>query len=1066
MKRVRITTTPVASLRPQAHGLRSLLGVEKKAATKFFSFVLSVAIVLPTLGVTPVAASENKREESKTATVKNETPDSMTAAATTTTTTTAPQTPSAGKTVAPKRRPVMTFAPVNVRQAAQQESLAPATAEGPAEIRAIDAPRERPETRLGVPIAPNTVGAQSDPLSVGDASAPPASSTGSSPGPNRSFNGEFLSSTNIPPDTMGAVGTNHVMTVSNGHIRIQTREGVQLTRMTLNAFWAGITLEGGATPSTFDPKIIFDRFNSRYVFISSANAQSPSSAVLFAVSQTADPTGTWFRYAVDIDPAATTASGRWVDYPSIGFNKNWIVVMYNDFFYGAAPAPQGFAGQSVFVLNKPAAYAGSLSSYTLFQENASACAEVTDLACGFTMAPTITEDNTTETAYLVEDWDNTAGQLRLSKITGTAAAPVLTVGTQFPQSPNSWRYNAPRISGTSGGYAPQRQQQAHLPSGTRLMTNDSRIQNAVLRGGTLWTTHTVMLAATPTAAGTAVGNTTIPDVRSGIQWWAINPTIENSATSTAPLQRGRIEDLTADNCHNGASNLRTTDPACDTTAEQRGQFFAYPSISVNKNNDVLIGYTQFSALTYPSAAYSIRLSADPANTMRDPVVYRPGQANYNLGSGSGTARQNRWGDYSAAQTDPINDTEFWTLQEYAGTVRDFGIGLAGNWEMWWARVSPTATAPSRSGNLIISEFRLRGPQGVRDEFVELYNPSTTPVLVNATDNTEGWAVAFSADGTAITSTFAVIPNGTVIPGRGYFLVANNPDGATGPLSTYSLNFNPSTISRNANSDTGYSLDLADNGGIAIFKTSNAANFTAATRMDSVGFTTIAAGLFKEGAGIPAVAATTPTGQISFVRDLTSGTPNDTGANENDFRFVDPVPEILGTTPQLGAAGPQNLNSPIRTTGVATVLIPGVRESVVDPTPTTLGPSGTLTIQRRYTNRTGAPVTRLRFRIIDITTLNSPDVRAQYNSTNTRQAILRALNGANATFSVDGRPFQALRLEVPPTQDDGGGLNSTLVVGTLATPQIIPVGGSVDVQYRIAIQQGGYYRFFTSTEADR
>ena len=30
---------------------------------------------------------------------------------------------------------------------------------------------------------------------------------------------------------------------------------------------------------------------------------------------------------------------------------------------------------------------------------------------------------------------------------------------------------------------------------------------------------------------------------------------------------------------------------------------------------------------------------------------------------SGT--ENRWGDYSATVVDPVNDTDFWTIQEYA-----------------------------------------------------------------------------------------------------------------------------------------------------------------------------------------------------------------------------------------------------------------------------------------------------------------------------------------------------------------------------------------------------------------
>lgn len=1060
MRRPRIASPPTVSWR-----------IEKKTATSLFSFMLSAMLLLSALGVAPVtAAPKDKNEAAKKETAKTETPDATMADATAaaSTTTTQRQRVAPRKNIFPTRQPVMRFAPVNVQQAADQEALAPSLLGAPAEIKAIDAPRDRPDFRGGVPIVPNTVGVQEESaLSVGEADAPPASSTGTSPGANRSFKGEFLTGTTIPPDTHGAVGTNHVVTVTNDSMRIQTREGVQLVRMTLNAFWAGIVLEGGATASTFDPKALYDRFNNRYIIISSANAQSPSSAALFAVSQTGDPTGTWFRYAVDADPTATATSGRWIDYPSIGINKNHITVMENDFYYGAAPAPQGYAGPTIFVLDKQAAFNGDLSSLATFRATFSTdCVAPfeTALGCGFTIAPAITEDNTTETTYMVEDWDNTAGQLRLSKITGTPTAPVLTVGTQFPQSANSWRFDARRI-GTSGGYAPQRQQAAHLPSGGRIQTNDSRIQNSVLRNGTLWTAHTVMLAATPTAAGTAVGGATNPDIRAAIQWWAIDPTIE-TGVSQAPLQRARIEDPVADNCHNGSAGLRT-DPNCNSTIQQKGQFFAFPSISVNRNNDVLIGYTQFSSLTYPSTAYSLRMSTDAANTMRDTVVYRPGQANYNIGAGSGTTRQNRWGDYSASQTDPVNDTDFWTNQEYAGTVRDFGIGLAGNWETWWTRISPSDALPSRSGSLIISEFRLRGPQGVRDEFVKLYNPSTTPVLVNASDNTEGWALAFSANGTTVTSTFAVIPNGTVIPGRGSFLVANNPDGATAPTLTYSLNSHPSTISRTADSDTGYSVDLADNGGIALFRTSNVANFTATTRMDSVGFASIAAGLFKEGNGIPAVSATTPTGQISFLRDLTNTAPKDTGVNETDFRFVDPVVETLGTTPQLGAAGPQNLNSPVANNTIRSLFVPGVRERIFDSTATgTNATAGTLTFQRRYANNTGAPITRLRFRVIDITTLNSPDVRAQFGSTAAQQAILRVLDGNNATVSVDGAPFQSLRLETPPAQPEGGALNSTLAVGTIATPQIIGAGESVTVQFRVGVQQGGYFRFIVSIEADK
>ena len=109
---------------------------------------------------------------------------------------------------------------------------------------------------------------------------------------------------------------------------------------------------------------------------------------------------------------------------------------------------------------------------------------------------------------------------------------------------------------------PQRQQSANLISGSRLMTNDSRIQNAVLRNGTLWTTHTVMLSTVPQPAGTDVGgagNPANPDNHSGVQWWEIDPTIE-TGLSQLPLQRARIEDPTADNCHNGTGGTVADSP--------------------------------------------------------------------------------------------------------------------------------------------------------------------------------------------------------------------------------------------------------------------------------------------------------------------------------------------------------------------------------------------------------------------------------------------------------------------------------------------------------------------------
>ena len=958
------------------------------------------------------------------------------------------------KSFASVERPVMVFSSINLRQVARQQALE-SSQSAPAEIRAIHAPKgDVPPGRRAVSLPAELRGSKEQPT-VASVLAPLASPTGISPPPSQSFKGQELIGNTIPPDTGGAVGTTHIITATNDRLRIMDRNGVVLSTVTLSSFWAGVSLEGGAGVTAFDPKVLFDRFNNRFIFVASANPQSLSSAVLIAVTQTADPTGVWFRYAIDGDPAATAAGGHWIDYPSIGHNKNWIVIMENTFSFGTAGS--SFFGPQIYVIDKQSAYAGPASlTSNLFQDSffgtcqTSATPEL-ELACGFTMAPAVTEDNTTDTEYLVEDWDSVAAQLRLSRITGTVAVPVLSIGTQFPQSTNSWQFNAGITPAGSGGYLLQRQQAAYLTSSSRPAANDSRIQNAVYRNGSLWATHTVMLSTTPLAAGTATSAAN-PHNHAAVQWWEIDPTIVNSASGTLPIQRGRIQDPTADNCNNNSGGARA---GCTP----QGQFFAFPQITVNQNDDVLIGYSRFSERTYPSAAYSFRAGTDPLNTTRDSIVFRPGQSNYNIGGG--TPFTTRWGDMSHAQVDPLNDTDFWTTQEYADVNRQLGANIVGTWSTWWARVSPNTPAPSTTGTLIISEFRMRGPQGPRDEFVELYNPGTSPLVVTTSDGSDGWALAYSGNGTTVTAV-TTIPVGTVIPAKGHFLLTGNQLSPIAASAVYSLATTPNTAFRDSGGDTGYAIDNADNGGFAIFKTSNAANFAVGTRMDSVGFSSIAAGLFREGAGLPPISTTNPTGQASHVRFIGRfGEPHDTGANEADFIYVNPVSE-LSPIPTQGAAGPENLDSPRIQSNIVDALVAPCIASTLPPNRVRVGSgnSGTLSIRRKFSNNTGAAVTRLRFRVVEITTAPAPSpataILAVTSSSNSTEATPCGPNVTITGLTIEDTPA--------PVQLLGGGQNSTLSAGTITLATPLANGSSISVNFLTNVVQAGQFRFFVNVEA--
>jgi lamin tail-like protein len=91
-----------------------------------------------------------------------------------------------------------------------------------------------------------------------------------------------------------------------------------------------------------------------------------------------------------------------------------------------------------------------------------------------------------------------------------------------------------------------------------------------------------------------------------------------------------------------------------------------------------------------------------------------------------------------------------------------------------APLSTLATSTS----IVISEFRTRGPNGGNDEFIELYNPSSSPT------NIGGWVVKGSNSAGTV-STRAIINSGTVLSAHCHYLLTNsNPNG--GPYSGSTL----------------------------------------------------------------------------------------------------------------------------------------------------------------------------------------------------------------------------------------------------------------------------------------
>jgi hypothetical protein len=949
----------------------------------------------------------------------------------------APQiTPSQPSTLQPASVTTVNFKQLAVQQA--QQALRSSGVKQATVLRAIHPPMSIDDTLGGT--TSTVPGGDEVSAPVPPVQNDPGGPDVASPSPSQSFlaqeDGPRVGTSvfTIPPDTMGAVGLDKVFTNVNNNYRVHNKAtGAALSTVSIETFWAST----GAT-GLFDPRTLYDPYNNRWILSAVSNAQTANSSVLIGISNTSDAQGTYtlFRFIVGCAAGAAgcNAGGEWADFPMLGFNKNWVAVTWNQFVTttGANVAARGI------LLDYPALRAGTNNSYGF------------SITGAFCFHPATTFSPTEPVLYFAEHLSSGGATYFVGTVTGPPpGAPTISLGATKTRPGGGWTQ-------AGGDSLPQQcVPGVGLPTQTcpatlrRIDAGDSQVRsNVVFRNGKLYYPQTISLPA-----GTA---STADASHYATQW-----TVLDAATGNF-VDGGRVEDATA-------------------TKINGGKHYAYSSISVNKNNDVLFGFSQFASNQYASAGYTFRLGTDAAGTMRDPNIYKAGEDYYNKTFG-GT--RNRWGDYSHTVIDPSNDHDLWTIEEYA-QLRTGTTGEGSNdprWGTYWAKV----VAGAGGNDLLISEFRLHGPNGANDEFIEIYNNNDTPLTVSTIDGSAGYAVVSASaaalnDGTPTVR--CTIPTGTVIPGRGHYLCTNSVG--------YSLGSYPAGTPSTATGDATYATDIPFNDGLAIFNTANPANFSTTTRLDAVGSSSVTNTLYREGAGYaPLTGGASAAVEHSLIRDLcgkqgsttqlggcpTLGFPRDTNNNAVDFYFADTNGTPTGGQQRLGAPGPENLSSPVQRNDtlpgasldatVGTGAAPNrVRDFTSDPANNST--FGTLDIRKRIHNTTGSPVTRLRFRIIDITTFPVP---GGYADMRARTSTAVVVSGVNDPQTCPGGvtpctvTVQGTTLETPPSQPNGGGFNSSLSADTVTLATPIAPGASINVRFLLGLQGTGTFKFFVNVEA--
>jgi uncharacterized protein len=174
------------------------------------------------------------------------------------------------------------------------------------------------------------------------------------------------------------------------------------------------------------------------------------------------------------------------------------------------------------------------------------------------------------------------------------------------------------------------------------------------------------------------------------------------------------------------------------------------------------------------------------------------------------------------------------------------------------------SAAAASTDIVISEFRVRGPNGGNDEFIELRNTASTPV------NISDWLVRGS-NSSGTVGTRATIDDGTTLQPGGVYLLTNS-GSSGGPYS--------GTVT----GDQTYGTGITDDGGIAVVRPGGSI-------ADAVGMSTGSA--FGEATPLANLGSSNQ--NRSYER---RNKTEDTDVNANDFVLISP------SDPQNNGGGPQ------------------------------------------------------------------------------------------------------------------------------------------------------------------
>lgn len=403
----------------------------------------------------------------------------------------------------------------------------------------------------------------------------------------------------IPPDTEGDVGLNHYIQMINMSFAIFDKSGNIVYGPASNLSLWQEAPEIWASYSNGDPIVLYDELADRWLLSELSFPNHPNGPYYFklAVSESADPLGSWFLYGWEYE--------YFCDYPKLSVWPDGYYLTTNNNVW--VNSQWDFHAVGVSVFERDSLLAGSPNARRIFYDFFPNQQPWSMLPADFDGTPPPSQtpaylaylkEGATDRIFIYQvetDWQhiNNSTVSYLSTLLPESFDDDLNDGISQPE-------NAPYLAAMSNRLM-YRLQYRHFDDFDCLVAN-----------------HTVNRG----------------DDIAGIRWYDFR----NYGSGWKINQQGTYS---PDHVHRWMG-----------------------SAAMDGYGNIAVGYSVSGISTYPSIRYAGQTRVAPSG------IFDVAETSIIEGSGVQTNPNHRWGDYSAMQIDPADQTTFWYTQQYYETTSD------------------------------------------------------------------------------------------------------------------------------------------------------------------------------------------------------------------------------------------------------------------------------------------------------------------------------------------------------------------------------------------------------------